>query len=452
MIRRASWLWCAALMLGAGCASNPPPPPAVVVAPKFPAYPVPAAPSALAADPALLDRHDVAWRRFQSGDLPGATRDFGTILKEQPSFYPAETGLGFVELAESDFKAAAAHFSAALDRDNGYLPAWIGQAEAQVELNNDRQAIEAMERILALDPSREAVRSRLELVRFRHVQSLVDEGRRAHESGRLAEAERALEDALALSPSSAGVLRQLAEVETSAGRFDDAEAHLERALEIDAGDAETHRALAELFEARGRYRDAAAAYLRAAAIDPRPEWRKAATALSEKADMAALPKEFGDLSAAPTVTRAHAAAFIGIRLGALIDGAPRRTTQVATDVGKHWAASWILPVTRAGVMNVFPNYTFQPNAPVRRADLAQIVAELLALAAADRPAELAGWRAAAPQFPDLPAANVFYRPAALAVSAGAMTLDTGGRFRPTEPATGADLTQAIARVRQLAAR
>jgi len=89
---------------------------------------------------------------------------------------------------------------------------------------------------------------------------------------------------------------------------------------------------------------------------------------------------------------------------------------------------------------------------VRRGDLAQVMAQLIALAAPARSTELAGWRAARPSFPDLPQSNVFYQPAALAVTAGVMSPDADGNFRPAQPATGADLTKAVGRIDQLSSR
>lgn len=428
------------------------PPPVTNAEPRYPAYPHPEIPAALRVSREVEQRHDVAWRRLQTGDLGGAARDFSALLKQNAALYPSETGLGFVHLANREFKSAATRFAAALARDTRYVPALIGQAEAQIGLNNDGQAIAALERVLAIDPKRDAVRSRLELVRFRLVQSLIDEGRRARQANRLDAAEQAFEQALAVSPSSTLILRELAQVELLAGRADDAERHVRRAVQLDANDAEGHAALGEVLGARGRFRDAAAAYRRAVALDDRPEWRKAIVDLSERADMAALPREFGTLSPSGTVTRAHAAAYVGIRLGTLIDAVPRRVTAVATDVNQHWAAPWILAVTRAGIMNVYPNHTFQPGGVVRRGDLAQIAAQLLALSGPARAKELAGWRTARPRFPDLPQTNAFYQAAALAVTAGVMAPAADGDFRATQAATGAELTRAVARIDQLTSR
>jgi tetratricopeptide (TPR) repeat protein len=436
----------------AGCASNPKAPPAAPGAPRYPDFPVLEIPANLRVSPDIQTRHEAAWQRLQAGDLRNAGREFNDVLKRSDTFYPAEAGLGFVALAGRDFKQAAARFAATTAKNERYLPAWLGMADAQVGLDHDADAIAALERALELDPKREAVRSRLELLRFKEVQTLIANGQRARQAGRFDEARRLLERALTLSPTSAVIFRELGAVETSQGSLDAAEAHVRRAIEIDQNDAESHAALGAVLEAREQYREASAAYARAAAIEPRTGWRERSTALREKANSSAIPAEFRDLASATAVSRAQVAALIGTRLDAMIGRAPRRVTAVATDVRNHWAEPWILPVTQAGVMEILPNHTFQPAAPVRRIDLARVVSQLLALVAAERQIDLARWRAARPRFPDLPTSNQYYNAAALAVASGAMDTREGDRFLPTQPVTGADLVAAIDRIEQLAGR
>jgi hypothetical protein len=101
-------------------------------------------------------------------------------------------------------------------------------------------------------------------------------------------------------------------------------------------------------------------------------------------------------------------------------------------------------------MEISPNHTFQPAATVRRGDHARVVAQLVGLAAAGRP-ELPKWRAARPRFIDVPPSNLFYSSAALAVAAGAMTVDAD-RFEPLRPATGAEVIAAVTRVERLTSR
>jgi tetratricopeptide (TPR) repeat protein len=436
--------------LGASCTPKAPPAPPATVAPKFPDYPAPIVPPTLRPAPGVQERHELGWRRLQSGDLRGATRDFNEALKLSPGFYPAETGLGFAALADRDFKPAVTRFASALGKDNLYLPAWQGLAEAHLGAGNVGEAVAALERVVALDPKRESARTRLELLKFRQVQALLESSRRDRQANRVDEAQASLERALALSPTSALILRELASLETSRGALETAETHARQAVQVDPNDDEAHAALGGVLEARGRLRDAAGAFAKAAAIDPK--WRDRSDELREKADLAAVPAEFRAIPTATQVTRAEVAALIGTRLEKLIESAPRRVTAVATDVRTHWAAPWIFPVTQAGVMDISPNHLFQPAAAVRRDHLAQIVGQLLNLAAAGRSTELAKWKTARPRFADLAATNVFYNAAALAVTSGAMATLEGSRFEPLRPATGPEVLAAIARIEQLTAR
>jgi tetratricopeptide (TPR) repeat protein len=453
MTRTLQRLTPAVLMMAlAACASRPPAAAVVPPAPpKYPDYPAPVVPADLTAAAEIVTRHQRAWSRLQAGDLRGASREFTDILRKAPEFYPAETGLGFAALADREYASAAKHFAAASERDARYLPAWIGRAEAELALGDDASTIVALERVVVLDPNRDDVKSRLELLRFRELQSLIETGQRARQAGRYPEAVAAFQRALERSPASRAILRELAVTERDAGMLDLAEAHVRSALAIDARDAEAYALLAGILERQARFADAAAAMSRALALDPRPEWRERRDSLEMLAAAASIPVEVRALPSAESVTRAQAAAYIGVQLEALLARAPRRVAAVATDVRDHWAAPWILAVTQAGVMDVFANHTFQPGNAVRRGDLARIVAQLLPLLPKSRQSDVSRWRGARPRFADLPAGNLFYPAAALASASGAMNAEDE-RFFHTRPATGREVAEAIARVAQLAGR
>lgn len=446
---RRSALVLALSFVAPACVSVPAgPPPAV--APRYPDLPVPDVPAGMGSA-AVRDRHDAAWRRLQAGDVRSAARDYTAALQIDPEFYPAMTGLGLVRLAEREFELAAAFFDTATSRNPQYLPAWRGQVTAQLALGRDDHASAAIEQVLALDPSETALRRQLDLLRFRQLQSLIAAGRQARAANRLPEAVEAFDRAIALSPTSAVLHRELAEAEAASGRGAEAEVNVRRAIELDPNDAETHAVLAAVLEAQGRDREAADAYGRAVALDPRPEWREHSDRLDTRADLVVIPPEFRAVPTAQTVTRAQVAAFIGIRLDAAIGRVPGQATEVATDVRGHWAAPWILPVTRAGVMEIFPNHTFQPATLVRRGDLARIVVHLLEINPLRR-MDVMRWQALRPRFADLPESNLFYAAAALAVSSGAMSARPGDRFMATDPATGPDLVSAIERIERISGR
>src|SRR5690606_24159201 len=105
---------------------------------------------------------------------------------------------------------------------------------------------------------------------------------------------------------------------------------------------------------RERFGEAADAYASADRLESNAEWRERSRTLREEARLAALPKEFRHVATATALSRGDVAAFIGVNLSSVIDRAPARVTAVATDIRDHWAAPWILPVTRAGIMTIFP--------------------------------------------------------------------------------------------------
>ncbi len=440
-----------ALLLASGvaaCASHRPPP-AVAAAPKYPNYMKPDVPQGLTVSAALRQRYDEGWLRFQAGDLRGANRDFSDILKQSPGFYPAEVALGDTALADRQFKDALGYFTSAVSKDDRYLPALEGRVTAALGVGDDLTTASALEQLLKVDPSREEARTRLDLIRLRITQAEVTAAARARAAGRLDEAQAILERALQASPSSPVMVRELAAVEFARRALDPAEQHARQAVELDSSDADALALLGSVLEARGKTSEAADAFGRAVAIDPRPAWHEKRDALRARAAFEALPAEYRGIPEARTVTRAQVAAMIGIDLDPLVRRAPRKPAVVLTDVRTHWAVPWILPVTQAGIMDGFPNHTFQPNAVVRRSDLAQIASQLINLVAAGRPDEVARWRTERPRLDDVPTGHVLYRAIALAVAAGVVKGDGTGRFGPGEPASGADLVAAVARIKQL---
>ena len=123
-----------------------------------------------------------------------------------------------------------------------------------------------------------------------------------------------------------------------------------------------------------------------------------------------------------------------------------------TDTRGSWAAPWIQSVTRAGIMEAFPNHTFQPGAVVRRGDLATIVSRALSLIAAENPRLAASWRNARRRFPDLSPSHLTYPAAALAVEAGVVKPAADGSFQLSRPVTGAEAVAAARTLKELSER
>jgi tetratricopeptide (TPR) repeat protein len=288
----------------------------------------------------------------------------------------------------------------------------------------------------------------VDVLRFRGLQGTIESARAAAADGRLDEARVAYGRALEASPESAFLHRELGLIERRRGAAPAALAHFRRATELDPFDATSHAQIGELLEAQQDHAGAEAAYRRAAELEPSELLNRRIAALVEIAREARLPAPFQAIARSDRITRGELAALLGVRLEAVLATAPPREV-IITDTRGHWAASWITQAARAGVMEPFPNHTFQPGTQLRRVDLAAAVSRSVALLAAGRP-DLRAHLTARPRIADMPAGHLSYPDAAVAVASGVMLLGPGERFDVARPVSGAEAIETVARLRALA--
>jgi tetratricopeptide (TPR) repeat protein len=431
-----------ALTLMAGCAARVPPPAAG--SPPHAEFVYPAIPDQLKGGPEAA-RVDAGWQYLQSGDLRRADREFAGVVRRQPSYYPAQTGAGYVDLARRSYEPALADFSAALVHAPRYAPALVGRGYALIGLNREEEALAAFEAALAADSSLVDVKRRVEVLRFRNAQDAVEGARAAAKAGRLDDARAAYRRAVEGSPDSPLLHRELGIIERRRGDSRAALDELRKAVELDPSDAVALVQIAELLEQRLDFAGAVLTYRQAAEIEPSESLTRRIAAAEEKARLAKLPPAFHAIPESPQITRGELAAVIGVRLDALLDRAPGRQV-VVTDARGHWAAGWIAAVARAGVIEPFPNHTFQPGGRVRRGDLAAAVSRLVLLAVGDDTKRQAQLTTARPTIADMAPGHLSYPAVAVAVTSGVLPLDSSDRFGVTRPVSGAEAIDAINRV------
>jgi tetratricopeptide (TPR) repeat protein len=439
------------LAIAAACAPKTVAIPPASGAPKFPDFIFPSAPPGLGT-PATLEHHDLAWRWLQAGDVRAAERMFSAAARQAPGFYPAEAGLGYAALARKDHTEAAEHFDRAVVANPRYAPALAGRGEALLGLGEREMALKSFEAALGADPRLETLRSRVEVLRFRGLQDDLAEARKLADSGKLREARTAYETAIAASPQSPFLYRELATVERRDGDAASALTHALKATELDPNDSRSLALIGEIYESQQDYTKAGDAYSAALAIEPNEALTDKIEDLRARAAFEAMPAEYRTIESSPSVTRGQLAALLGVRLDELLKRARSRNAVVLTDTRGHWAAPWILPVTRAGLMEVYPNHTFQPEAVVRRGDLAQAASRALTQIAAENPRLGGSWRDAKRQFPDVSPGHLSYPAASLAVEAGVMTTLENGSFELARPVTGAEAVAAVRALEELAER
>jgi hypothetical protein len=443
-VRRLAWVLAAGLV-AASCAPKAPVV-AVPTAPQYPHFVYPAPPPGT--PPATAERLARGWRLLQANDLAGADREFTAMLKASAAFAPARAGAGYVALARQRPAEALPHFEAALPAGGAFAPALVGRGLALLGAGRDEDALASFEAAWAADPSLPDLAGRIETLRVRVAQDRIGRAERAAAAGRWDEARAAYRTAIDNWPDAAFLHRDLALMERGAGRAAEALAAAGAAIALDPDDARVHVLVAELLADQNDLDGALAAYGRAAALEPSPGIEAALTRLRERARDAALPPQYQGIGERPQVTRADIAALLGVRLGPVLADAPQRPV-VLTDVRDHWADPWIQAVTRAGAMEVFPNYTFLASAPLRRGDLADAASRVLGLLTAANPGAATDWERAPVAVSDVTPEHLAYPAVRRVVAAGVMPLHDGA-FELLAPVSGAEAIEVVTRLEALA--
>jgi tetratricopeptide (TPR) repeat protein len=439
-----------AIVLGA-CAKTTSTPLPSVSAPKFPEFLQPSIPRSLANSPAAVTSQGRGWQFLQAGDLRNAEREFKVALILAPEFYPAQTGLGYVELARKEPEDALPHFERALAADGRDVSALVGGGLAFLALNRETDALFAFESATAVDPSLVDIKRRVEVLRFRGLGQDLAAARQAAKEGKLDEAARAYASAIASSPDSPFLYRELAVVERRQGNTDAALSDFRKALALDPTDVASIVGVGDLLADAGDLDGAEKAYTDALLLELNEAVDAKLDAVRARVELARLPAEYRAIDTAPQITRGDLAALIGVRLAPLVQAARRSEAVVVTDARNHWAATWIMAVVRAGVIDPYDNHTFQPNGIVRRTDLALAMNRLLSRASAGSPAQARAWESARLKFSDLQPGHLAYPAASIVVAAGVMKTGADNTFQPQQIVNGPEAVAAVVRVEAIAA-
>ena len=434
-----------ATALAGACAPKVAPPPAPGAL-RYPDYVYPAPPARVGGAPARTSLQE-GWSRLQAGDPRGAEAAFSRLLRQDPAFYPASVGLGYALLAQGRTKDALARFDGAAAQAPRYGPALAGRGEALLASGQRDASLTAFEAALAADAGLVDLRRRIDALKLGRFEDRVSAARKASEAGRLDEAREAYASAIALSPDTAFLYRELGLVELRRNNLPEAERSLQKAIAFDAADLKALSGLADVFAEQGNLDGAIEVLERAYAIDRSDALKQRLDRLRERAQTSALPPEYAAIASQPQARRGDVAALVGVRLRLVLSAAKSRPAELATDVRGHWAARWIVEVLRAGVMDVFPNHTFQPAAVVRRSDLARVVSRVLALSSA-MPGRTERSRVS---MTDVGVGHLSYDDISVAAASGVLPLENGN-FRPSRPVTGQEAVDAVRRLERAALR
>jgi tetratricopeptide (TPR) repeat protein len=374
----------------------------------------------------------VAWREILAGDAARAGERCERVVARRPDSLEAQTVLAYAKLRAGRSEDAAARFASVLERRPDDVSALVGAASAALRQSDADAALGFYRRAQAAAPDNAVVRKRLAALKLQVADRRMARARSALSAGDTASAALDYRAALEAAPELAGVRLELADLLVTGGDPQGAIAVLQ---DDPSADRSVALRLGGLLAEQHEYAQAVAVYDRLLSQDPADAAAREGASVARKSlALLAMPEEYRAIEDEARVSRADLAALLAVRVPAL-RGKGGADTRVMVDISGSWAREYIASVVSLGIMDPYPNHTFQPGAVVRRADLARAVARALDRCRVPR--------AGAPAPVDMTPAHLDYAAVERTLGAGLMRLTAEGAFEPWRAVTGREASAVV---------
>jgi tetratricopeptide (TPR) repeat protein len=329
-------------------------------------------------------RDSFAWKllatsRFLAGkEDTKLVKDLDSLIKKQKDFLPAITIKAYLDLYKRDDASAASKFEQVLSVNPNHTIALYYLAELAFAAQDYAAANDLYFRLLTADRTRTDVEGKWQKSLLLATDKLLRDAAQSEQENRLADAEQEYRRALRMAPGEPSVNKRLADLLGKEKKWEEALAQYKTQMAIAGRSSDTERHIAEALMNLGRTEEAREILERLrnqGSLDENLESK-----VNELEDLGRWGNEidlFRTMKASDSLTREQLAAIV-VRYFPQVAEFPQ-TPQIITDIQNSWARSEIQVSVGMGLLDSFPNHTFQPSAPITRGLLALSMSRLIRL-------------------------------------------------------------------------
>lgn len=408
------------------CATRQPPPPTLYLG---------NLPATLVADFSLEDRLLVeeAWNNLRKGEGGKAERAISRLGVQSPVH---DVGLGYAYLLLNKFQAAEEVFKKALKKYPDWGLIHAGLAQAYQKTGREDQAFSELREILKREPEHSWAKPQYETLKKKKVEESLRQAKNYLRDGNLEKSKEALLKTLFYSPQLTEAHLSLAGIYKEENNLQSALLHLKAANMIEPENIDILKNYAEtLFQAD---RKAKSLEIYEKLQEREPENREIADridSLKSALGIFELPSQYNSIPFSKAVSKEEIAALIVIKLKGILEEQPS-TPPIIIDISTSWAAKFIIQAASLGILDIYPNHTFQPKKIITRAETAEILLRLIHYL------EKKGYKFIRQiplekiQVRDVPPQNYYHKPITEILSYDIMDLTMDQEFRPDLPVSG----------------
>jgi tetratricopeptide (TPR) repeat protein len=336
-------------------------------------------------------------RYLEKDDLQNALREFNEAKSLKANFAPAYEGIALVQIEEKNFEQAEENIKKSLSEDGDWVPAVVARGRLLASRGEYEDAIDEFEDALDdIDGSKS---------KFDKKEVRMD------------------------------ALYQMGTAYKGWGKYIDAQTTYQKILDIDNTNIKASAAIKELAE------------YQAAVAGQSPELKKIAQQKEiTRADVAVL--FVTELPLEKIFRKSKRLQQIGFKApdGGVMGKREEQTggpEKVATDVpDNHWARSFIEEALNTGIIEKYPDGSFQPDKKVNRAEYAKLIEHFM-VKAYDDPGLETQFFGSTSTFADVLNTSPIFNAVMLVSSRGIMPGFDDGTFRPLNAVSGAEALNII---------
>ena len=390
--------------------------------------------------------YQAGYEEYLRGNQEKARANFFAVLQNSPEYYPAYLALAYSYLSENNIDYAESYTRKAIEINPDYAQAHFLLSNILDGRQKYTAALEELNEVARIDPQYAALGQAQNILKLKATEQYLNKGRELAETNP-EEALRYLKAAHNMAPEVPQIPVEIAAILLKQNNCREAVDYLRIAVEKSPEDLAVKSQLADCLVQLQDYLQAKMLYEEIALQMPGD------TAIQQRLDeikkrifIENLPAEYQSIPQTPEITRAQLAAYLAVNLETL-QKYRSENQQILVDIIQHWAQNYIQKVVSLGIMDVYPNRTFQPNQTVTKVELAKAASRILEIV------EMSGHG----QFPvnpdliipDIPSGHLYYRLVARPLSAQVINLDADGRFHASRRVSGAEAMSVVNKLKAL---
>lgn len=381
-----------------------------------------------------------AWKELRKGNGSKAEKYLTKLGIENPFYY---TGLGYIYMLYSDYQQAELSFKAALHSHANLVTAREGLAQLYQKTGKTDLAFSELRNILRDNPDNTWAAENYEMLMTQKTQETLSEARTFIKQGYIENSRKAFLKTLYYSPKSPEAHMGLAEIYLEEGKKENALVHLKTMAALEPRNIEVLYLYANTLYETNKDAESLEVFEKIADISPGDKnVEQKINTLKNRLGIFDLPSQYDTIPTTSAITKEQMSAVLAIKLKDHLD-VQNSNPPIITDVATSWAQKYILQMTSLGLMEVYPNHTFQPKRTVTRVEMAEILLRIITYL------EEKGYtfiQQIPPQrivIEDVSPDNLYYQPIKKILSYDIMSLSQDKKFHPNFHITGQEAIQLI---------